>query len=256
MKCSSCGYSLPDDSKFCQYCGKKLLTASAHEAEATAELNAVIGESQPSLNEPKMPKECIPSSFDFPVYNVENPTFTYTPPEAEHTDESTSVDQPKRKHCSRCGGLIDVETKKCSACGKQYFRLSKKGVLTAAVLFIIIASAGLNIYQRINYIKLRESKIAASLNFEYQIKKRDLTISDMNSQITSLENENNDLYDTLWLYFEEVYFYKKYAAIVYDDGTNKYHAYGCDCAPHISGFWIYNTDLAELQGYNACPYCH
>ena len=56
----------------------------------------------------------------------------------------------KKKYCSRCGNLIDRETKKCTGCGKQYcrgIRFTKFSVTILVLSFFLVALLGLNIFQ-------------------------------------------------------------------------------------------------------------
>lgn len=56
-------------------------------------------------------------------------------------------------------------------------------------------------------------------------------------------NEMKDSYD----------FYDKYTHIVPDDGSGKYHHYGCS-ELDTSSFWIYNVDLAKTKA-SPCQKC-
>lgn len=181
MTCPKCGYSLPADSAFCQYCGIKLdidrlqndVTVSDHipvseqnptaenlqtdepvhaEAEASAALEQVHAETQPS---------------------DENQTFV------PDTDAHTVM--RKIRFCKRCGGAIDGETKKCSGCGKQYFRL-KITIPTILVTLAIVLLAGLNVFQ---FWKGRESSGTID-HLEAQIASHEKTISRLSEEKASL----------------------------------------------------------------------
>ena len=120
MKCPECGYLLPDDSDFCQYCGKKLVIPA---------------------------KEAVPQMASVAAWSAP-------------VDGSTGISQTtsqrmscKQCFCKRCGGAIDSHTKKCSSCGKQYFKLSIKPVVLL-IIVLFVAAAG---YIGYNYFKAIDS---------------------------------------------------------------------------------------------------
>lgn len=53
----------------------------------------------------------------------------------------------------------------------------------------------------------------------------------------------------------ELSFWNEHAVIVADDGTKKYHKYGCEDLG-LSYFWIYNSEAAEGMGYKPCSKCN
>ena len=87
MKCDKCNNTLPEDSEFCQYCGRKNNT---EKMEATADVRLAPGISQ----------------------SVKN----------FHINKASNT---KGKYCKSCGGALN-KTKKCTGCGKQYFQLPKR----------------------------------------------------------------------------------------------------------------------------------
>jgi RNA polymerase subunit RPABC4/transcription elongation factor Spt4 len=131
MKCPKCGYILPEDSEFCQYCGEKLIILSK------------------TNSNPEMPE----ASREIRKVLQDNST----------RENGPTVDNTKKRICKLCGGLIDPNTKKCTSCGQQYFRFSKKVYPIAIFIVMIIALAGLNICQYISYnhtIATLENKVA------------------------------------------------------------------------------------------------
>ena len=57
---------------------------------------------------------------------------------------------------------------------------------------------------------------------------------------------------------EKANFLDGFIVIILDDDTNQYHTFDCAYEALINGtsFWAYNTELAEYEGYTACPVCH
>ncbi len=67
----------------------------------------------------------------------------------------------RTRFCSRCGSIVDNETKKCSGCGKQYYRgINVKILLNFLFGTVIIVLLVFNIVQHTNYVKLNNSKIS------------------------------------------------------------------------------------------------
>lgn len=54
---------------------------------------------------------------------------------------------------------------------------------------------------------------------------------------------------------EKLNFFDEHVVFVID-GSRYYHIYDCKEWHDSSGFYAYNTENAEYQGYSPCPYCH
>ncbi|MBR2615548.1 MAG: hypothetical protein IKC69_02600 [Clostridia bacterium] len=74
--------------------------------------------------------------------------------------------------------------------------------------------------------------------------------SELNTTKTELDGEKNNA-NTLRQFLE---FYEKFIVFVSDDGTNRYHTYGCE-EFDSSSFLAFNVDAAISQGYTPCPHC-
>lgn len=140
----------------------------------------------------------------------------------------------KMKYCSRCGSAIDNKTKICTGCGKQYFKgikLTKYSIAMASLVLVLTVSLIVNIcaISEINFLS------------EYG--------DEQHKKAEKLENEikeNENMVD----------FFESRAEIVFDDGTDRYHKWGCSKGGQADTFWIFNTEYAEWRGYTECPYCH
>lgn len=128
-----------------------------------------------------------------------------------------------------------------TGCGKKYFKvfiLNKFTFVTIILSLILIISVVLNViqYNDINYLFERKAELE--------------------SQVSSLEGDvdywETELSEVGW----ELTFYKDNAKIVGDDGSNKYHEYGCSDLDTSNGFWIFNTETAEARGHKKCPKCN
>lgn len=157
----------------------------------------------------------------------------------------------KIKYCSRCGSAIDNKTRKCTGCGKQYFRglrFTKFSVTVIVMSLVILALSALCIFQYINTQTATSDLQAEVSRLEQQVKSKDSTIK-------RLEGEIDDLEDEKWDNWSKLYFFDTYAEIVPDDGTRKYHKWGCSKLDTSNGFWIFNT-AAAADDYTECSYCH
>lgn len=149
------------------------------------------------------------------------------------------------KYCSHCGKAIDAVTKKCSGCGKQYFRgIPWRITITIILTILLCASLSFNILLYSNNTEKQEE------------------IDSLNHEIDCYEEENyiltkqNERYFNYWIEsFNEIAFYDEYIVFVVDDGTMKYHKYDCSIFQNCEGFWAYNTEAAEVEGYEPCSLC-
>ncbi len=153
----------------------------------------------------------------------------------------------KVKYCSRCSSVVDNKTKICTGCGKQYFRgfrFTKFSITVIALSLVIAVVSTLCVLQYVNKMELKD-EIG---NLEGQISTKEVTID-------RLENKVGDLEDEKWDNSAKLDFFDNYAEIVGDDGTNKYHKWGCSKLDTSYGFWIFNTE-AVIGDYYKCTYCH
>ncbi|MBQ4641559.1 MAG: zinc ribbon domain-containing protein [Oscillospiraceae bacterium] len=206
----------------------------------------------------------------WPSPQKEKPVIQTIPTPTVHT-ENTS----KTKYCRKCGSAINDKTKKCTGCGKQYFRslrFTKFSVMVIILVFALAAVSTLCIWQFVNNSANRETietlnAKVISLEKEVRskteaIKTKDATIITLKNKIANLTQKVEDLenkidsIDILQLddYLERDFF-RNYAEIIADDGTQKYHKYGCSKLDISYGFWIYNTEAVKSDYYE-CTDCH
>ena len=334
MTCPKCGYSLPEDSEFCQYCGTPLELQAT--SDVLSEDTAASGEAvalAPVVREPT-PEEVSESAAPLPDANQEESLFcraynsyisndpkarlffeemlgtdelrtaylkecernkrdydsglrvshkeSYTNfmgalykeyfglPVSQSSTLQISDEKPaeepktnklrtrsKQHYCTVCGQIIDSSTKKCTGCGKQYFN-AKKIVPIVFLSLLLAVSVSLNVIQYLQGKKTLETVATQTTKIEKlekDVATQKGTISAQKSKISDLKKEVDELDSRCFDLFSDLYFYKEYAAIVPNDGTKKYHIYGCeDC--DVSYFWIYNVDAAEQNGYYPCPKCY
>lgn len=165
------------------------------------------------------------------------------------SQKSKKEKKVKTKYCSRCGSAINRQTKICTGCGRKYFkiRLNKFSVTIIILSVVIVALSALNIYQHTNSLQEKTE-------YEKTIQEQSDRIESKDARISSLEDKNTELLFENAKKMRAFNFYDTYAVIVADDGTRKYHKYGCDDLDDYS-FWIYNINAAEGEGYYACSKC-
>ena len=221
MKCERCNNILPDDSVFCSYCGNKIEKPQEPQAPKCEK----CGNTLPLDSE--FCHFCGNQISQSPVEEKQTDTI-----EKESSDAKFSK-QVKQKYCSKCGGVINNSTKVCEGCGKQYFNLSrifnKKNTLPIILSVILLISIIANIC------------LAVDLAFYQDVAWTRLQgVWEWQEKYENLYNQNR--------------FYEKHAVVVSDDGTNRYHKYGCSLFDD-SKYWIFNIEYAEWKGYQACPRC-
>lgn len=284
MKCVKCGYSVPEDSEFCQYCGAKI------EIEADNDESAITQQAtEPVMPQEQEPVEAVADEVSEVDTDANGDTAQAAAPdttservddvlESEETSDkeetakseedlkitvsdnaSTQKEKSAKKkqtYCKRCGGLIDQEKKKCQGCGKQYFRIPKHlgaGILAAICMVLI----GLNIFQYTQTISIKQELEQATST----ISAREKTISDQKGTISNQKKTISDLNKDVAQYRERWYdsfpkamFMDEHVVIV-GNSNNKYHKYGCEDLD-LSYFYAYNTENAIAQGYRACSKCN
>ena len=214
MFCNKCGNMLPDGSKLCPFCGNKIEDIVASYLGDTAK-----------------------STTDIKVDNIYGTT---TGPSKQSSKKEKKA---KVRYCSRCGSVIDSDSKVCTGCGKKYFkfiRAIKRIIAIILSLIIVVVLAG-SIYHNVQQWNTIQ-------NLETKIYSKDTTINRLNDQIDYLNDE-------LLKHKDLARFIDTYVVFVEDDGTYQYHKYECN---KFNGnyFWVYNIDAAEGNGYYACPECH
>ena len=289
MKCMKCNHALPDDSEFCQYCGNRIeKTAQMPVKDAVMATARVETPTQKTEEAPK-PRPGVRVQEQIGTMNADcqmqpdhksERDFGCVPKKAP---KAKKVKQPKKKYCSRCGELIDSQSKQCTGCGKKYFKgikVNKFAVTITALTLVIAALIGLIVVQYQNYSGLNKELHKSNVkieNLEVANENLEEKNEDLKEKNEDLEGEVERLSQKVFdqgltlnqqsqsiEYMEEqhdknsevVLFCKNYVEIIADDGTNIYHKYGCIYLDISDGFLVLNTVAAEYDGYSRCPYCH
>ena len=167
----------------------------------------------------------------------------------------------KTKYCSRCGSLIDPDTKICTGCGKKYFkgiRINKTTAIIAVLSTLLVVVSSLCVSQYIFVIE----KQSALDDLETEINALRLSLSTAETTIAQLEEDLSDVYTEKWELTQEMLSYKSTAdfydfrivAISYEDDTY-YHKYGCSTIDWYWGYTFYDIDRID-NTYRECPRCH
>ena len=146
-------------------------------------------------------------------------------------------------------------------------------LLNRLQLKIIIALTAFCVFQylQIDHLKSEKGKLDNEI-VGLKSNNEDLTKqnNDLQTQNKSLQTENKNLktknknlqseidsleerYDDYWSKSLKLLFYEKHVVVVADDGTNKYHKYGCE--DFDGDFWAVNVEAAKGKGYKACKKC-
>lgn len=158
---------------------------------------------------------------------------------SEQIDKNKQISGAK-EYCSRCGSLIDFDTKICTGCGKQYI----KGIrITKSLVLIVVLSILLIVSIFINITQLKEITEIDSQRRSFE------------ERIDNLQSEISDLEYKLYVNQNIVDFIDEYVVFVEDDGTNLYHKFNCHKFIG-NNFWVYNIEAAIGWELSPCPYCY
>lgn len=260
MICGKCRRRLPDDSNFCQYCGSRVekdpVTSNEMNPEnhiKKPETNYGYGfqmDSNANFLDDRARKPIeFQSNEAVQARQMDRPiqqNYKYNDPVPSHTPQKKRKES-QRRFCSRCGSMIDSETKVCTGCGRQYFRGIRFHKYTATIIVLALSIIAVSIFCIMQHAETQELQGTISV-LNREIKDRDLLIKQLANQIEHGDvEENSD--------WKKIQFFDRYAEIVSNDGTNIYHKYGCSVLDTSKGFWIINTGEAQ-KDYRECPYCH
>lgn len=164
----------------------------------------------------------------------------------------------KTKYCSRCGSIIDNESKVCTGCGKKYFkgfRFNKFSV-TVIVLTLIIAILSTLCVLQPQRLERNIARLEGNAYWlEVEINTLEEQVSEKQSTINALKKTILELQEEKGKNKVKLQFFDNYAEIVGDDDTT-YHKYGCSKLDRTNGFLIINTELAEAMDLVPCSKCH
>ena len=153
MKCYNCGHLLPEDSEFCQYCGKKIETEMSIQEKAVVE-EVVVSDKTTETEEIDLP--------DLENTTTEEALNAIIKIQTEETFKKVKESKKsKNRFCKFCGAQIDAQTKKCSGCGKQYFKRGKRHKNLFAMIVTVImllVSLGVNVIQYQEIKRVNERK--------------------------------------------------------------------------------------------------
>ena len=307
-----CNHILPDDSEFCQYCGSRI---EKLEVIPKADTNVMVGEAAAaaasdgpvmaptSAETPKQSAEEVVAPLPgfenmgayeaqetMPDFYAQETIVTVNTNSQSQPDRISEMDfgsvskkarkakkvkEPKKKYCSRCGSLIDHQSKQCTGCGKKYFkgiRFNKFSVAITVLSLVIAALIGLNVFQYLYNSWITEElykKHISIENLEVEIENLERKNADLKKEVSELKMKvqsqritisNNDqaierLRAEISEYTPLVRFCEEYVEVIGNDGTDTYHKYGCKYLDISQGFLILNTDAAKIGGFIECPYC-
>ena len=175
---------------------------------------------------------------------------------------------PKARFCKLCGDPIDPVTRKCTGCKKQYFRppvfadkhyfIAATAVACIVIVILVFAIVSQSSAYESQLAELSEKLAEAEDDASYQSRvaeTRKSQIEDLNRALDARDKTIKELQDENLNMLVKIGFYDRYAVIVGDDGTKKYHKYGCSYLDTSDGLWIFNTENAKYQGYKPCSHC-
>lgn len=248
MKCTKCGHNLPDDSKFCQYCGSSISeNATSQPVQDDAETSTA----------PVQPVRLNLSAVDetpctFGNYHVSGSDVAFVPENQHKETLVQSTLQPKKTPAQANPTAAEVEpefrpiasrgTPPMTENDTENPEPHSKGsairtalVILFAVLFIVSYMTNINLRKETDILKNENASLE--------------------TEIAELEDEKNKLQSKLRSYSNEIEFIDEYVVFIEDDGTDMYHKY--ECSKFLGeSFWVFNIAAAEGDGFTPCPRCY
>ncbi len=217
MKCEKCGMKLPNDSEFCQYCGKPIRADDNEHIISESEYKQLPIEEAPINAEEseEIKNDIIPA---------EEGSFK--------KDRRHKKSKEKQvRYCKKCGGMLEQKTRKCLSCGAQPIIKKHRALIPITALSVVAAILlGLCIYQFI-YNNGNSEKITTLESRVNSLQSQGLvnskTISDLRTQNTSLQ-EKSDLFDSICNYgsigsfgYAADHFHANTGLVVMTEGSTK-----------------------------------
>lgn len=147
----------------------------------------------------------------------------------------------KKKYCSKCGNIVDNETKKCSVCGRQYFNVKRYAKIIGCFIVIVglLVSLGYNVIQtqRINRLAKENKQLRKEVDAE-----PDYVIPEDYYEYQDFWYDNKD----------KVEFYDDSVVFVLEGYGDYYYTYD-EMMEVTQGkdftYWAYNLENAKYLGY-------
>lgn len=217
MKCEKCGMKLPNDSEFCQYCGKPIRADDNEHIFSESENKQLPIEEAPiNMGESEEIKNDIIPAEEEPL-------------KKEHQHKKSN-ERPVR-YCKKCGGMLEQKTRKCLSCGAQPIIKKHRALIPITALSIIAAVLlGLCIYQFVcdngNSEKIATLESRVNL-LQSQGLVNSKTISDLRDKNTILQ-EKSDSFDSVCNYgaigsfgYAADHFHANTGLVVMTEGSTK-----------------------------------
>lgn len=140
--------------------------------------------------------------------------------EVPATHSITPTVKPKIRYCTRCGNVIDPDTKKCTGCGKQYFRGFRLRTILFVLSLIISLVCNCHLYKSNTTLQSELENLNQTYNNLEQIY-NDLILenSNLSNTIINLKEELFTLQNQSYIYAEKIRFYDKHIVFIVDSNS-------------------------------------
>ena len=219
MFCHKCGKELANDGLFCQYCGTPAIAPPKAEPvpEVTPDPPVIIPQKNAPVQSP-----------------IPEPSATHaaaSAPDAPMSPSANSKPTKNNRYCQYCGKLLDSEKKRCASCGKtQRKKIPLLLVLIPAL--ILVALAGLNVYQYIQYNAALTEKndsidklTADNLSLTKEISDLTNEIDELTDDISDMDQELDDMNKTVQSHVTAKAIYQNLSSFFSSNKASSYNKY-------------------------------
>lgn len=262
MKCPVCGQVLPEDSQFCQYCGRKLSfreepPAAAPEEEPAREPGQA-GHSQVVLGFLRGSGVSTPPE---PEMESAREAASEADPIPEPAAETASAEAPASVNTISAGrgGVKDTtlqEEARSYPYGQQEKARDatvseKKDTRKSPWLVGAVAALALCLIASLYYAGTLQTQVK---ELTTSLAGSEASVKELKDQNRTLERQNNTLHRENGELDADLQFLAENIGFVIDGDQETYHRYDCFKVKG-STYEAHNTNYCEWLNYSPCPYC-
>ena len=174
------------------------------------------------------------------------PPVEFVPQQNVQIPRISSTTKRTTKYCSRCGSIINPESKKCEGCGKQYFKGMSFKIIAVILCILLGVSLVRNLVLSTTLVQVQKEKALLTRQK-----------NSLKAEIEELKNDKEEYeeYFDYWLKnWRKINFVDSAVVFIENDGSGLYHKFECE---KFKGedYWVHNVEYAKYIGFSPCPHC-